>query len=47
MSREERKELTALAAWLKTFPEVEEALILHDDLDDTGYAWVSAPELVK
>ena len=47
MSREERKELTALAAWLKTFPEVEETLILHDELDDTGYAWVSSPELAK
>jgi hypothetical protein len=45
MSQEERKELTALAVWLRTFPQVSDVFENRPGVDESSIDWLSSKKM--
>jgi hypothetical protein len=46
MSTEERKELTSLVVWLKTFPQIEET-VDKENADESNIDWLENKQTVR
>jgi hypothetical protein len=45
MNKEERKELTALAVWLRTFPQVIDVFENRTGVDEASIDWLSSKKM--